>query len=192
MTYPQEARLQPHYDNLQYDAPMNGRWIEEVMSNFICDLSRVLDLGCGIGTFCKWAARQNGNVFVHGIDYSQPRIEYAKEHNNEATVGYLCKDVNAVVAAMRSPMYSVVTLWDVLEHLERPNLVLRYAANALRPGGQILATIPVNMPYEAHLQVYRNVEELNTALRPTRVVQTHLGRDYFLCEWSKQDAGLVP
>lgn len=48
---------------------------------------RILDLGCGYGWHCKYAAQQ-GAVQVLGIDLSRKMIEEAKKRNNADQIAY--------------------------------------------------------------------------------------------------------
>ncbi|KAL2828109.1 S-adenosyl-L-methionine-dependent methyltransferase [Aspergillus pseudoustus] len=41
--------------------------------------ARVLDLGCGYGWFCRWAAEEGLAAKVHGIDISEKMLERARE-----------------------------------------------------------------------------------------------------------------
>ena len=49
--------------------------------------SRVLDLGCGFGWFCRWAVEQ-GAVRVFGIDVSERMLERARTETDAAAIAY--------------------------------------------------------------------------------------------------------
>ena len=53
---------------------------------------RVLDLGCGYGWHCLYAA-QNGAEYVLGTDISAKMLETAREKNSHETVSYTHLDV---------------------------------------------------------------------------------------------------
>src|SRR3954451_9502960 len=56
---------------------------------------RVVDLGCGFGWFCRWAASQ-GAASVLGLDLSQRMLERAARETTDPTVTYRRADLDAV------------------------------------------------------------------------------------------------
>ena len=50
---------------------------------------RVLDLGCGYGWHCKYAA-DNGADYVLGTDISHKMLEVAKQNNSDKNIEYKC------------------------------------------------------------------------------------------------------
>ena len=157
-----ERDLIPHYnENLEYYSPVNPKNIEEISKALRIKYKNntFLDLGCGTAWFGTHVQKNCG--YYYGIDYAQKRVNLARE--KWPSLAILCADY--------------ITLWDVLEHLENPLAVLqRY-----RPYGVILATVPINHEYKAHIQVFKDVEE---ELQPSEV--TYLSfehRPYALCRW---------
>lgn len=66
-----------------------GEWraLEKILPDF--QGKRVLDLGCGYGWHCKYAAC-SGATFVLGTDISQRMLETAKEKNSDEKIEYRC------------------------------------------------------------------------------------------------------
>ncbi len=66
-----------------------GEW--HVLKGMLPDLagSRVLDLGCGFGWHCAYAA-EHGASKVLGVDISEKMIAVARERNNYQAVSYQC------------------------------------------------------------------------------------------------------
>lgn len=64
-----------------------GEWseLQKVLPSF--DGKRVLDLGCGYGWHCIYAA-QNGAEYVLGTDISEKMLEAARERNNDKKIEY--------------------------------------------------------------------------------------------------------
>ena len=56
---------------------------------------RVLDLGCGFGWFCRWAAEE-GAAQVVGIDASENMLARARSMSIGAVVTYQCADMETV------------------------------------------------------------------------------------------------
>src|SRR5262245_3820009 len=57
---------------------------------------RVLDLGCGFGWFCRWAAEQ-GAASVHGVDLSENMLARARTLTSDPKVTYERADLEGLV-----------------------------------------------------------------------------------------------
>ena len=92
---------------------------------------RLLDVGCSYGAFLD-AARERGWE-VSGVELSVKGSEYARRHRAlEVFTGTLEH------AGFPAGSFDAVSLWDVIEHLDRPLDLLREARRILRPGGVLL------------------------------------------------------
>jgi len=90
----------------------------------------LLDVGCAAGFFLE-AARERG-WRVKGVEVS----EYASEHARRE-LGLDVRTGSVTDLAGNTPRFDAVTLWDVIEHLDRPDLALRRIRSLLRPGGVV-------------------------------------------------------
>ena len=96
--------------------------------------SRILDLGCSGGLFAE-RARAAGHHVV-GVDYME--IPGVRERTDEFHVADLEKGLPPEVGTS----YDVVVAGDVIEHLTKPVEVLKSIREVLRPGGQLLLSVP--------------------------------------------------
>jgi glycosyltransferase involved in cell wall biosynthesis/SAM-dependent methyltransferase len=96
--------------------------------------SRILDLGCSGGLFAE-RARAAGH-HVTGLDYME--VPGVRERTDRFFVGDLENGIPAEVG----DGYDVVVAGDVIEHLSRPVEVLKQIHGVLRPGGQLLLSVP--------------------------------------------------
>jgi 2-polyprenyl-3-methyl-5-hydroxy-6-metoxy-1,4-benzoquinol methylase len=94
---------------------------------------RILDVGAGFGHFLL-AARQLGYVGA-GIEMSRANVEFAR---NE--LGLQVKLGNFLDEPAQE--YDILTLWDVLEHIDAADQVLEKATEMLKPGGFIFIQVP--------------------------------------------------
>jgi SAM-dependent methyltransferase len=97
---------------------------------------RVLDLGCSSGLFAE-RARALGHRVV-GVD--RVEIDGVRDRLNlfvRADLDDGIPDTARVAAG-----YDVVIAADVLQHLARPERLLRQIREVLRPGGQVLVCVP--------------------------------------------------
>jgi SAM-dependent methyltransferase len=108
---------------------------------------RILDVGCGTGTMLTHLARYGK---AQGIDVDEEAIGYCRERG--------LADVR-LGAAEHLPFddgsFDLVTALDVVEHLDDDVAALREIWRVLRPGGQILMTVP------AHRFMWGDQDEVN-------------------------------
>ncbi|MFH1199926.1 MAG: class I SAM-dependent methyltransferase [Candidatus Micrarchaeota archaeon] len=99
---------------------------------------RVLDVGCGIGMFAGEFAKRGFEVT--GIDTSQKCIELARERHKGIEFAV---DDGLVMAKLkgRKPFDSAV-LFDVLEHIEDQDSLLKNIRAGLADGGVLVMSVP--------------------------------------------------
>jgi ubiquinone/menaquinone biosynthesis C-methylase UbiE len=97
--------------------------------------ARVVDLGCGFGWFCRWAAEQ-GAASVLGLDVSEKMLARARAETIDPVVTYQRADLErlALPEASFDLAYSALTL-HYLEHLTG---MLATVQRALVPGGSLV------------------------------------------------------
>lgn len=93
---------------------------------------RLLEIGCAYGFFLELAQRYWD---VRGIDVTPAGIQHAQR-----LVGPRANLGDYLDMPEESDTYSVVCLWDTLEHLAHPVKTLAKAARALKPGGVLALT----------------------------------------------------
>jgi SAM-dependent methyltransferase len=94
---------------------------------------RVLDLGCGTGTYTELMA-ELGAVCVTGVDSVPENIQVAREHRSLPNLQYECRDIEAWVLADR---YDLIFMRGTIYYLrEAPAHVFEKIAFALVPGGE--------------------------------------------------------
>ncbi len=112
------------------------RIIESVLRDQVgTDLGTVLDCGCGTGPMLETLARFGE---VHGVDAERAAVGYCHRR------GFA--DVQVVPAGAPLPFadgdFGLVTLLDVIEHVEDDRALLAEAARVLRADGTLLVTVP--------------------------------------------------
>ncbi|MGI8667040.1 MAG: methyltransferase domain-containing protein [Jatrophihabitans sp.] len=96
--------------------------------------SRILDVGCSGGLFAE-RARAAGH-HVTGVDCLEiPGVR-------QRTDRFFVADLEAGLPAEVGERYDVVVAGDIIEHLSRPGDILRQIRDVLRPGGQVLLSVP--------------------------------------------------
>jgi len=102
--------------------------------NFIGCGSKILDVGCGDGSFVD-AALERGYK-AKGIELSRSAVELAKSFNLPLDcIDFLSNQV-------QPSSFDVLTMFEVIEHLPRPLKFLQKASDVLTPGGLLYLTTP--------------------------------------------------
>lgn len=131
--------MRSHYDNLRYYSPLDRDSLSTICRAVGVEVpSRLLDLGCGDGRIAK----RNPHLDVTSVDYNQRRAEAA---------GGIHSDLYAFMEEAQE-RWPLAVFIEVLEHLEDPLYAIELARAV---ADQVVATVPINLPYEAHLQVWR-------------------------------------
>jgi glycosyltransferase involved in cell wall biosynthesis len=96
--------------------------------------SRVLDLGCSGGLFASHVRAAGHNVT--GVDLVEvPGVRERTDH-------FIKSRLEEGIPGEAGDGFDVVVAADVIEHLPQPELVLRDMCRVLRPGGQVLLSVP--------------------------------------------------
>lgn len=101
---------------------------------------RLLDIGCGWGSFAIYAARNYG-VSVHGITLSEPQALFAHERIRQEGLTDLCRvDVGDYRDLKEFERYDKLVSIGMFEHVGEPILLeyFQHAWRLLRPGGVFL------------------------------------------------------
>lgn len=96
---------------------------------------RVLDIGCSAGFFLRSAREHGWETF--GVDRNVRSVQYAKEN---CGLNVTCGTLEEV--GFPAGFFDVVTLWDVVEHLESPISTLRQIGGYLKDDGILILETP--------------------------------------------------
>lgn len=155
---------------------------------------RLLDVGCGDGSFLLAAQRNGWQVAGTEIEPKQALSLGLEVHQD---VAEFPTDI----------AFDCVTLWHSLEHLPRPAETLRLVCDRLRPGGFLFVSVPDAGGWQArffgrhwlHLDVPRHLFHFNqVSLRRlfettgfTLVGHWHHEIEYDLVGWSQSSLNIV-
>ncbi|MGO9821646.1 MAG: class I SAM-dependent methyltransferase [Solirubrobacteraceae bacterium] len=100
---------------------------------------RVLDVGCGWGSFAIHAARNHG-VRVLGVTLSERQVELGREKAREAGVDELVELRVADYRELAGEQFDAISSIGMVEHVgeERIDLYMQTLRGLLKPGGRLL------------------------------------------------------
>ncbi|MBN1263789.1 MAG: class I SAM-dependent methyltransferase [Candidatus Pacebacteria bacterium] len=137
---------------------------------------KILEVGCGGGSFARAIKRHRPELEVLGCDLSREVITEAKK--KDSGVEYRQADIYCL--PFKETSFEAVVSFDVFEHLERPGQALAEVFRVLRPGGLLHFFAPIEgnsltlfqlfsqrlyrikKEYTGHVQAYtlRSLQEL--------------------------------
>jgi SAM-dependent methyltransferase len=99
---------------------------------------KVVDLGCGYGWFCRWAAQQ-GAARVLGIDISEKMLAHARAATTAATVSYVRADMERL--GLPEGAFELVYSSLALHYVADLGGLIATVHRALVPGGNLIFSV---------------------------------------------------
>ena len=96
---------------------------------------RVLDIGCGFGWHCRYAA-EKGAKTVLGIDISEKMLERAQDLTQQSNIKYECVAMEDV--DFKSDSFDVVLSSLAIHYVKDFNEICRKIYDSLAPGGDFI------------------------------------------------------
>ena len=104
----------------------------------------LLDVGCGLGFFLRTIQRARPSWTIHGYEMSGAAVQWAHDHNRLEGV---VRKGRVEDAAIEPGSVDIITMWDVIEHLPKPQPLLVHLRRLLKPGGFLFIQTP-NWPLQ--------------------------------------------
>ena len=128
-SYVWRAGQQRRLDLVRKYVPLEGR--------------RIVDVGCGIGTYVR--RFRDFSDDVHGVDIDAERVRQASESLPNISVA------PAEQLPFETRSVDVVLLHEVIEHVDDDRQAILEASRVLRPGGHLVIYAPNRLyPFETH------------------------------------------
>jgi len=106
----------------------------------------VLDVGCNNGLVGKEIIRLSQSV-VDGVDINEEALEEAGKTYRKV----FRRDLYNPKFEIEDEKYDYIIFSDILEHLPRPDLVLRHAGKYLKDDGKVIISLPNVARFEVRL-----------------------------------------
>ena len=132
----------------------------------------LLDIGCGSGVFLKLAKQRGWKV--QGVDFDAKRVETLnRDFGIPVELGGWKRP------SAQDGAFSVVCMWDVLEHLESPCAVIHECGRILKPGGRVLIACPNDRSLVMLIAFFLRRITFGAFEKPLRYMYTLLHPLYF-------------
>jgi len=109
-----------------------------VLSSYMPLRGKLLDIGCGIGHFCRYIKARNPYLEVHGVDFTHKGIEFAKQFDPRIDF----QNGEATKIPFPDNYFDIVSAQEIIEHLDDPTKAIKEWRRVLKPGGELYITTP--------------------------------------------------
>jgi len=107
----------------------------------------VLDIACGVGYGTPLLAQNAQITSALGVDISAASVEYALQRYGSERISYTC--CNAMTFSPSQKFDNIVSL-ETIEHVDHPQAFMAHMVSLLRPGGRLIASVPVTPSVDAN------------------------------------------
>jgi SAM-dependent methyltransferase len=137
--YPHVIDVEPHTEYIQYPVHLERlRWlIKTIDEQRPQGKIKILDVGCGTGNITLPLGLIPNSTVV-GIDMYQPNIDECNRKNTYPNVALQFARLNEFDVKE----FDFIIFTEVLEHIPQYAEILRDLSERMKPGAQILVTIP--------------------------------------------------
>jgi len=102
---------------------------------------RMLDVGCADGSFMGIVSENLGDV-VEDVEGADVPYNWLRQSAAARRGTLYVQDLQQSVGEVPEARYHVVTMWEVIEHIENAYALLRNVRKVMAPGGGLLLTSP--------------------------------------------------
>ena len=162
------------YHDQYYDGGESAQYHESVqlLGKYLEPQAKVLDYGCGVGSFLKACGAQGFVPF--GVEFDSDAAQFAAKNANCHAMS-----VEDFQQLPNPPSFDAIHLGDVLEHLPNPSATLKELLCSLKQGGVLFVEGPLENNSSPVFWAARVFGAVKRVVKPTFLPQnppTHLLR----------------
>lgn len=140
-----------------------------VVMPFIKGCSRICDIGCGI---YSWSDLIDSKVHYVGLDIKDEIVKYNQEHFSHA---FYVKDIEHDGLGEVGTDYDLVIMLAVLEHFNKPDVVLKKVKGILATNGLVVLTTPhpcgnLMLEFGAKIHIFSDDKHTHNRLLNKRMI----------------------
>lgn len=147
---------------LQPSATARLNFVKGVVKSINARQASFADLGCGSGVILSEILMMKPLWTGHGLDISREAVAYARKltaHKQVADrTSFRAGNVTHLPYADES--LNLVIASEIIEHMPEPELVVREIRRVLKPGGQLILTMPLESHTPGHIHTLSSREDL--------------------------------
>ena len=122
----QRLAIDKYFSISTQSIPMVADWIKDYPK------ARVLDFGCGPGSFLAYLRDKYGFTDLYGVELNKQSAAVAREMHGL----HIATDLSDV----QSESFDIVVLIEVIEHINDVEHIMKLVNKLVRPGGKLLVT----------------------------------------------------
>lgn len=147
---------------LQPSASARLNFVKEVVAASPLRRASVADLGCGSGVILSEVLMMKPLWAGWGLDISAEAISYARRLAAHKGVGDRAGFGAGNVAHLpyADESLDLIIASEIIEHMPEPGQVIREIRRVLKPGGQLILTMPLESHTPAHMHALSSQEDL--------------------------------
>jgi len=148
------------------------------LENVDLDIRRYLEVGAGHGLYLLEAVRIIGSKAHYDVvDISPTSIDMSKSLIQQSGINFYLKNIFDMNPDEK---YDLITMGELVEHLEDPLAMLKKAGDLLTESGMIYLTTPANAPMIDHIYLFKNAAEIRALVHEAGleiIEETHMYAD---------------
>lgn len=119
-------------------------YFKKILINYLWDkdIKDILDAGSGIGAYTFWLGKRFTKAQVTGGDIDKQKLHICKELNRELHIKNVTFTYLDITKVNKNSAFDLIVTIDVLEHIEKSELVLRNFHHLLRNYGYLYIHVP--------------------------------------------------
>ena len=147
---------------LQPSATARLNFVKEVVAAIPLRHASVADLGCGSGVILSEILMMKPLWTGRGLDISEEAVSYARRLAAHKRVGERAEFGAGNVTHLPYPDESLdlIIASEIIEHMPEPEMVVNEIARVLKPGGQLVLTMPLESHTPGHIHTLSSQEDL--------------------------------
>ena len=160
---------------------------------------RYLDIGCGGGIFAESAARMKNSAGVIAVDPTPEVISVARRHARQdpallerGKLRYINAPVEDLAQHIQDPkerQFDVVSLFEVIEHIQHPSPFLQTCLQHVKPGGWLIGSTIARHPVSWFTTKFMAEDVLRLVPRGTHDWDQYI-QPQELRDWARRQADL--